>query len=178
MVKSKIFDRVKLGAFRLLPQKWRNAALAWILRTWYKPPMLVFPVNVQAIKKAFIILPEDPIEAFHQIPNYLQIAAHFDKASFFIFGTDKASEFFRHIQPDASFFEYIPSQRFLFSKEFKKWGKVFSKEEFDLCLIMEHSPDISLLYLAGKTAAAVRVGYKKAGQFPYLNLHVNLMPRQ
>jgi ADP-heptose:LPS heptosyltransferase len=178
MMKSKIFGRVKYFAFRLMPEKWRNAVLAWILRTWYKPPMLVFPWSTNAIRKALVILPEDPVEAFHQIPNYLQIAAHFNSTAFSLFCTGKVSAFFRHIQPNAAFYEYDPHERFLFSREFREWGRTFSKEEFDLCLVMEHSPDISHLYLAGKTAAAVRAGYSEAGLFPFLNIHVNPSPKQ
>jgi ADP-heptose:LPS heptosyltransferase len=178
-MKSKIFGKVKYFAFQLMPLRWRFSVLAWILRTWYKPPTLAFPWSKQAISKALVILPEDPVEAFHQIPTYLQLTAHFRNTSFFLCCTGKVATFFRHIQPNATFFEYDTWQRFLFSGLFEEWGKAFLKEEFDLCLILEHTPDISLLYLAGKTAAAVRAGYSEAGgEFPFLNIHVNPSPER
>jgi ADP-heptose:LPS heptosyltransferase len=173
MPKSKTFGKMKLFASNLLPRHSRDALLAWILRTWYKPPTLAFPWNNHAIKKALVILPEDPVEAFHQINNYLQITALYRSASFVLLCTSSVGAFFKHVHPEATIVEYDASQRYLFSQELEERGKSFFKEEFDLCLILEHEPDISLLFLAGKTSAPVRAGYSEAGLFPFLNMHIN-----
>ena len=163
---------------RMIPKRWQNALLSWILRTWYKPPALVFPWNNPAIKKALIILPEDSVEAFHQINNYLQIASFYRKASFFLLCTETIGAFFKHIHPEATLHEYDPSKRFLFSRQMRTLGASFSKEEFDLCVVLEHAPDISMLFLAGQTSALIRAGYTEAGKFPFLNMHVNLSKKQ
>jgi ADP-heptose:LPS heptosyltransferase len=173
MAKSKTFGKMKFFASSMMPVRWRNAMLTWILRTWYRPPELVFPWNNQALKKALVILPEDPVEAFHQINNYLRITGHYRNASFYLFCTGKVGAFFKHVHPEATIIEYEPSERFLFSRQFEERGKFFSREEFDLCLVLEHSPDMSMLYLAGKTSALIRAGYTEAGEFPFLNMHVN-----
>ena len=176
MAKSKIFSNLKRFTFGIMPSKWKSAFLAWVLTARYKPPELVFPWNPHAISRALVILPEDPVEAFHQIVNYMQIAVYFETASFVIFCTGKVSAFFRYIHPEATVIEYDVAQRYLFSHEFDEQAKIFSKEEFDLCLVLEHAPDISLLFLAGKTAAAIRAGYTEAGAFPFLNMHINASP--
>ncbi len=173
MAKSKTFGKIKFFASSVMPKHWRNAVLAWILRTRYKPPALVFPWNNHALKKALVILPEDPVEAFHQINNYLGIVGLYRNASFVLFCTAKVGAFFKHVHPEATIVEYDPSERFLFSGLFEERGRFFSKEEFDLCLVLEHAPDISVLYLAGKTSALIRAGYTEAGEFPFLNMHVN-----
>jgi len=169
---------MKFFASGIMPVRWRNAMLAWVLRTWYRPPELVFPWNNHAFKKALVILPEDPVEAFHQINNYLRITGLYRNASFFLFCTAQVGAFFKNIHPGATIIEYEPSERFLFSRQFEERGKFFSREEFDLCLVLERSPDMSMLYLAGKTSALIRAGYTEAGEFPFLNMHVNLSREQ
>jgi hypothetical protein len=173
MAKSKIFDKMQRFVLLAMPKQWQKGLLAWILRTWYKPPALVFPWKKQGIKKALVMLPEDPVEAFHQINNYLQIAALYRSTSFFLLCTGKVGAFFKHVHPEATIVEYDPSQRFLFSRQFSEQGRVFSREEFDLCVVLERTPELSLLFLAGKTAAPIRAGYTEAGAFPFLNMHVN-----
>ena len=118
-------------------------------------------------------MPEGPVEAFHQIKTYLGLTTLFKNAAFSIFCTTENGLLFQQIHPEATIVEYDISQRYLFSRDFHVWGKRFNKEEFDLCVLLEHSPDISLLTLAGKTASPVRVGYGGAGDFPFLNVHVN-----
>jgi len=130
------------------------------------------------MKKVLTILPEDPIEAFHQINNFLRISALFKNASFTVFCTREVAPFFKLVHPEAVFVEYEGKSRALFSKEFDAWGREFSGEEFGLCLMLERRPDISLLYLAGKTAAPVRAGYFGAGEFPFLNMQVNPSPKR
>ena len=133
---------------------------------------------MSAINKILAVLPEEPVEAFHQINNYLRISSFFKNAKFVIFCTREVAPFFKQIHPEASITEYDRSVRYLFSPEFNAWGKEFNREEFDVCLMLERNPDISLRYLAGKTAAAVRVGYVGAGDFPFLNMHINPSPKR
>jgi hypothetical protein len=178
MSKSKTFDALRRFASQMMPRRWQNAILSWILRTRYKPPTLVFPWNKSAIKKALVILPEDPIEAFHQINNYLQIASFYQNATFSLLCIEKIGALFKHVHPEAFIYEYEPSQRFLFSRQLSALGASFSKEEFDMSVILEHTPDISMLFLVGKTAARIRAGYTEAGEFPFLNMHVNLSKKQ
>jgi hypothetical protein len=172
MEKSNFFGKTGFFLFRLLPPGWRAGLLKWIITVRYRSPSLVCPWNCASMKKILVLLPEDPVEAFHQINNYLRIAPLFKNAKVSIFCTKNVGRFFRLVHPDAEFNEYEISSRFLFSREFTAWGKIFSKEEFDLCLLLERSPDISLLFLVGKTVAPIRAGYSGAGDFPFLNIHV------
>ncbi len=177
MRKSNFFGKIKYAASKLLPGRWRFKCIQWALQTWYKPPGLIFPWN-STMKKVLVILPEDPVEAFHQITNYLQLVALFQKAAFSLLCTQKISPFFRQVHPAATIVEYEPPQRFLFSRDFDDIGKLFFREEFDLCLVLERTPDISLLFVAGKTAAPLRVGYRGAGEFPFLNMQMSPSPKR
>jgi hypothetical protein len=80
MVKSKLFSKIKYVVFRLLPRRWREGLLRWIVKTRYKSPPLIFPWDCSAMKKVLTILPEDPIEAFHQINNLYQGSSAFFQA--------------------------------------------------------------------------------------------------
>jgi ADP-heptose:LPS heptosyltransferase len=178
MAKSNIFGNSKRFLSKLLPGRWRFGLLQWTVIHRFKAPPLVFPWNCSTMKKVLAILPEEPVEAFHQISNYIRISGLFHDASFVVFCTREVRPYFQQVHPQAAFIEYERRQRFLFSKEFDEWGKELHDEEFDLCLMLERSPDASLLYLAGKTAAAVRAGYCGAGEFPFLNLQVNPSSKQ
>ena len=178
MTKSKLFGKVKRLLFLLAPQQWRLNLLQWNIKTRYKSPPLVFPWKGVAMKKVLAILPEEPVEAFHQINNYLRISALFKNATFTIFCTQKVGPYFQQVHPQATFIEYDREARGLFSGEFDAWGNEFNKEEFDVCLLLERCPDVSLLYLAGKTAAPVRAGYYGAGDYPFINMHVNPSPKR
>ena len=178
MAKSNLFAKSRYFLFKVLPQGYRNRLLRWIVATRFKSPQLVFPWKSAAIKKILAILPEEPVEAFHQINNYLRISAHFKHASFVLFCTKEVAPYFKQIHPEAVVIEYDRAVRHLFSSEFDAWGKELGAEEFDFCLMLERSPDISLLYIAGKTAAPVRAGYCSAGDFPFLNMHINPSPKR
>jgi ADP-heptose:LPS heptosyltransferase len=173
MAKSKIFGEAMYFFSKMLPYAWSVSLIKWLVRVRYKAPVLEFPWNGMGIKKVFVILPEGPVDAFHQIKTYLGLTSLFQNAAFSIFCTRENGVLFHQVHPEATIVEYDTSQRYLFSRDFHAWGKHFHKEEFDLCVLLEHSPDISLLFLAGKTASPIRAGYRGAGDFPFLNVHVN-----
>ena len=170
MAKSKLFGKTMYFFSKMFPPPWRISLTKWIVRN---APALEFPWNCAGIKKVLVILPEAPVDAFHQIKTYLGLTALFKNAAFSIFCTHENGVLFQQVHPEASTMEYDPSQRRLFSQDFQAWGKHFKKEEFDLCVLLEPSPDISLLSLAGKTASPIRAGYAGSGEFPFLNVHVN-----
>jgi ADP-heptose:LPS heptosyltransferase len=173
MGKSNFLDKTLNFLFTLLSRDKRAGLLRWIIRTSYKPPSLVFPWNLAEMKKALFILPEETVDAFHQINNYLRLLSLLKTAKVTIVCTKEIGPFFKLIYPDAVFIEYEKSSRFVFSREFREIGKMVSEEDFDICFLLERNPDMTLLFLAGKTASPVRAGYGNAGNFPFLNMHVN-----
>jgi ADP-heptose:LPS heptosyltransferase len=85
----------------------------------------------------------------------------------------RVTPFFKTIAGVAEFIEYDDESRYLFSTEFEGIGHDIRNGHYDLCVMLEPSPDLPLLYIAGQSAAAVRVGFAGAGDYPFLNLHVN-----
>jgi ADP-heptose:LPS heptosyltransferase len=160
----------------LLPASWRVAFVKWLVGVRFKCPQLSFPWNYSAFKKVLVILPEEPVEAVHQIKTYLGLASLIKNAGFFILCTKDVAMFFQRIHPEATFVEYEKSERYLFSDEFKALGKYFFSEEIDLCLLLERVPNDALLYLIGKTAAPFRAGYVGSAHYPFLNIQVNPLP--
>lgn len=152
--------------------------IKWLVRVRYKAPALVFPWNCTVIKKILVILPEGPVDAFHQIKTYMGLKTLFKNAAFSVFCTHENALLFQQIHPEASMAEYDVSQRYLFSREFRAWEKKIHAEEFDLCVLLEHFPHISLLSLAGKTASPIRAGYEGSGGWPFLNVRVNPSPEK
>jgi hypothetical protein len=176
MAKSKLFGRTTYFFSKMLPSAWRISLIKWVVRVRYKAPAMAFPWDCAGIKKVLVILPEGPVDAFHQIKTYLGLKTLFKNAAFSIFCTHENGLLFQQIHPEAVLVEYDISQRYLFSRDFHAREKHFHREEFDLCVLLEHSPDISLLSLAGKTASPIRAGYKGSGDFPFLNVHGNPSP--
>lgn len=160
----------------MFPPSWRVAFIKWLVGVRFKCPQLSFPWNYSAFKKVLVILPEEPIEAFHQIKTYLGLVSLIKNARFFIFCTKNVATLFHQIHPEATMVEYETSERYLFSDEFHALGKYFLSEEIDLCLLLERQPDNALLYLIGKTAAPFRAGYVGSAQYPFLNIQVNPAP--
>jgi ADP-heptose:LPS heptosyltransferase len=173
MAKSKVFGKTAYFFLKMLPFARRFSLIKWLVRALYKTPVLEFPWNCTGINKILVVLPEGPVDAFHQIKTYLGLTTLFKNAAFSVFCTHDVGVLFQQIHPEAEITEYDMSQRYLFSRDFHVLGKRFNKEKFDLCVLLEHSPDISLLSLVGKTASPIRAGYKGSGDFPFLNVHVN-----
>jgi ADP-heptose:LPS heptosyltransferase len=74
--------------------------------------------------------------------------------------------------PGLNVIEYDLDSSKTFARQFTGLAKEF-RGIVDICFLLDHKPDLSLLYLAGASAAPARVGYYGAGKYPFLNLQVS-----
>jgi ADP-heptose:LPS heptosyltransferase len=98
--------------------------------------------------------------------------ALFRDAEFWLLCEHATARYFTAMSGIARLVEYDVSDRFIFSAAFEKLSHSFQREGFDVCVLFEESPDFSLLYLAGKTGAAIRAGFAHSGSFPFLNVRI------
>jgi len=150
--------------------------LKWSVARKYKAPRFEFPYACGPLPRILVILPEEPLAALHQVSCLTSVAAHFKAAHLVALCEKRVAPFFKTLGTVSKFMEYDAADRYLFSREFDGIGREISAGRFDMCLMLEPNPDLSLLYCAGKSAAQVRIGIKGAGDYPFLNLHVNPAP--
>jgi len=173
MKKSKLFANPKSFVSSILPARTRLHLLRSSVEKTCHAPQLVFPFAADSFKRALVIAPCDPLWALHQLACVISITAHCKGAHVTVMCERRVTPFFRTIAGIAEFIEYDDEARYLFSTEFERIGHDVRDGHYDLCVMLEPSPDLPLLYIAGQSAAAVRVGFVGAGDYPFLNLHVS-----
>jgi ADP-heptose:LPS heptosyltransferase len=71
--------------------------------------------------------------------------------------------------PNVSIIEYHEEESNGFATQFISFLPQF-KNRFDICILLDRTPDLSTLSLIGSTNAPIRAGYEEAGGYPFLNL--------
>jgi ADP-heptose:LPS heptosyltransferase len=173
MRKSKFFGSFKSFLSSCLPASARVSLLARAVERKCRAPQFAFPFKCGPSPRLLVILPEDPLAALHQVSCLVSLAAHFKGAHVTVLCEKRVTPFFKTLGGIAELMEYAAPDRYLFSGEFDKIGREISGGRYDVCLMLEPEPDLALLYSAGRSAAPVRIGFRGAGDYPFLNLHVN-----
>jgi|WetSurMetagenome_2_1015567.scaffolds.fasta_scaffold00056_5 ADP-heptose:LPS heptosyltransferase len=160
----------------MLPPGARLAFLGRSVERKYRAQRMTFPYDMGPSRRVLIILPLDPVTALHQITGVASLVARYAGVHVSVVSEKRITPFFRAIAGIAEFIEYDRDEHYLFSPAFDAMGKKIHTGKFDVCLMLESSPDSALLYMAGQSAAALRVGLAGAGEYPFLNLHVKPSP--
>jgi ADP-heptose:LPS heptosyltransferase len=176
MTNSKTFGSLKSFLSSALPPGARLSLLRRIVERTYRAPQLVFPPGIGSLQRLLVILPGDPLVALHQLTCIVSLASHVKDARIALLCEKRVTPFFKTLLGITDFIEYDEAEHFLFSPRFDKIGKEIHAGGYDACLMLDPAPDLSLLYIAGQSAAAVRVGLAGAGDYPFINLHVNPAP--
>jgi ADP-heptose:LPS heptosyltransferase len=146
--------------------------LAGIVRrqTAHLPPLL-FPLDTAAVKRVLVILPPEQLSVLHQLKNIHALKTVFRNADMTLLAEASCVELAGIIE-DVSIAEYRREEKRLFSASFSVFNRSL-KDSADVCCLLTDTEDLPLLYLAGRTVSPVRVGYAAAGEFPFINIHVN-----
>jgi ADP-heptose:LPS heptosyltransferase len=136
----------------------------------------VFPYECGAATRFLIILPVDPFFALLELSCIASLAAHCRGAHIAVLCERRVTPFFKSLSGISEFIEYDENEQYLFSKEFDRIGKEVNAGRYDVCMMLETDPDLSLLFAAGQSAAAVRIALSGAGDYPFINQHVNPAP--
>jgi ADP-heptose:LPS heptosyltransferase len=178
MRKTKFFGSYKSFLSSFLPAGAVVSLLRWNVERKYRAPQLVFPYECGPSPRFLVILPDTPLAALHQLSCLVSLAAHFKGAHLAVLCEKRVTPFFKTVAGIAEFIEYDAAEQYLFSREFDRIGKEISAARYDVCVMLSQDPQLALLYAAGQTAAQVRIGLKGAGDYPFLNLHVNPAPER
>lgn len=144
---------------------------SFILKRRYRVSPINFPVNVSEIKEILLILPEKQIDVLYQLQNVIGLASLFKHAGVTLICERQTTSLVKMI-PGLNVVEYDCAASSVFAKEFTDIAREF-RGNVDICFLLDHKPDLPLLYLTGASAAPARIGYFGAGKFPYLNLQVS-----
>ncbi len=143
-----------------------------LVRRKYQPEKLDLPFDLNTVENILFILPEEPLEALHQIANIFSIVNHYPEADVVILCEKNVVPFFENIHGTPEIIEYNIEDRYLFSNKFISLNKIMGKKNFDLCCFLERKPDLSLLHLVGQIGVKVRVTYSDIGEFPFFNFRI------
>ena len=144
---------------------------SFLLKRRYKVSPISFPINVTEVKEILLILPPRQIDVLYQLQNITGLASLFKHAGVTLVCEHQSTSLVKMI-PGLNVIEYDLDSSKIFAKQFTGLAKEF-RGIVDICFLLDHKPDLPLLYLAGASAAPVRVGYYGAGKYPFLNLQVS-----
>jgi len=172
MAHSKKTGSWKRFAFALLGRTNGRKLLARIVRKQTAHlPLFSFPLDAVSVKRVLLILPPEPLSVLHQLKNIVALKLFFRNAETTLLAEASCTEFAGMVE-GVSLIEYRREEKRLFSASFSVFNRSL-KGTAEVCCLLTDREDLPLLYLAGRTAAPVRVGYAGAGLFPFINLHVN-----
>jgi ADP-heptose:LPS heptosyltransferase len=117
-----------------------------------------------------IILPSKRLQVLHQLKTLAELTSFFKNSNITILAEETCAPIVRLIDR-TNVIDYEYDQKKLFSSAMRHFIREFHGS-VDLCCLLTREEDLPLLYLAGMTAAPVRIGYAGSGGSPFLNLHV------
>jgi ADP-heptose:LPS heptosyltransferase len=158
--------------FSILGKKARRAAVTFLARRLVRNRAISFPADVESARKLVFILPEEPLAALHQVENVMSLLVLFNDSQVTLLCEKNVPAFFKSIHGVAAIETYDGADRFLFSREAHRIAALLAAGEFDVCFLLERTPDLSLLYCAAASCAPVRIGFDEAGAYPFLNLRI------
>jgi ADP-heptose:LPS heptosyltransferase len=135
-----------------------------------------FPLDPDRFKRILVILPGKRLQVLHQLRNLAELKAYFKNAAFTVL-VEELSVSLVNLIDGLTVVDYAYNEKKLFSAAFKQFTREFH-DIVDLCFLLTRDEDLPLLYLAGMTAAPIRIGYGGAGGSPFLNIHLNPSPQR
>jgi len=157
---------------RILGEKGRVRLVRYSAPCLRAPHAFALPLDLKTARRVAVLLPEDPFDALLQMNTVLAVVHLFHRADIVIICECRVAAFFGHVQGIKEIVTYKIEGRYLFSREFMTLGGILALRQFDVCLLLERNPDISLLHLMVRMSPKVRVGYAGASDYPFLNVRI------
>jgi ADP-heptose:LPS heptosyltransferase len=168
--KAKSTVRVRGTLFKLLGKSHSKSILSLVLKRRQHESLVNFPINVSHVKNIVIILPEDRLQSLYQLKNVISLVSTFKHAAITLLCEQSIASVVNMI-PGLSIIEYDIEDRIGFGSSFLNLSRQF-RGSADICFLLDHQPELAVLYFAGATRAPIRIGYHDSGEYPFLNLHV------
>jgi hypothetical protein len=171
--KAKFSGRTRYFFYTVLGSKRTKSIIALYYRNKFRKQFFRFPVDPHSVSSVLIVLPESSLDILYQLKNILSIMAVFTKARVTAFCPDMETSLLKMI-PELEIVEYPKEEPDRFTS-FGSFKRQF-KNNVDICILLDRTPDISKVSFVISTNAPIRAGYKDAGDFPFLNLKVGANP--
>lgn len=168
--KAKSTVRVRGTLFRLLGKNHSKSLLSLMLKRRQHENLVSFPINISHVKNIVIILPEDRLQSLYQLKNVISLVSTFKHAAITLLCEQSIASVVNMI-PGLSIIEYDIEDRIGFGSSFLNLSRQF-RGSADICFLLDHQPELAVLYFTGATHAPIRIGYHDSGEYPFLNLHV------
>ncbi|MBN1306412.1 MAG: hypothetical protein JXA18_00745 [Chitinispirillaceae bacterium] len=160
--------------FSLLGNARSRKFFTFLLRKNHKAPAFHFPIDITSVKNILLILPEDRLLVLHQLKNVISLMTLYKHAAVTLLCERSAAAYIKMV-PGLNLIEY--DAQYYYSAGFSRLAQQF-RGSIDICFLLDTEPGLPVLYMAGSTAAPVRIGYGDAGEFPFLNLHIRPSPKR
>ncbi|MFP4416292.1 MAG: glycosyltransferase family 9 protein [Chitinispirillaceae bacterium] len=156
----------------LLGGRGRAGLLRMFARMKYKSLSVDVPSRLRCAEKILIILPEEPFMALQQVETVVSMVSHFSRSEITLFCEQSVAAYFKKIKGITSILTYEKTERFLFSRDFRTYGKVLARERFDVLFFLEKAPKPALLSIVIQSSVPLRISYEGVGDFPFFNFRV------
>lgn len=168
--KSKPTMRVRGTFFKIIGKNRSKSLLSLVLKRRKNETTVRFPINVSHVKQIVIILPEDRLQSLYQLKNVISLVSTFKHAAVALLCEQTIASVVNMI-PGLEIIEYDVEDRIGFGSSFLNLSRQF-QDSADICFLLDHQPELGVLYFAGSTRAPIRIGYHDSGDYPFLNLRI------
>ncbi len=141
-------------------------------RLKYKSQPVSVPSRLDCAEKILIIIPEDTFMALEQVETVVSIVSHYSQAEISLFCEQSTASYFKKIKGITSIITYAESERFLFSRDFRTYGKMLAREQFDVLFFLEREAHPAFLNLVVQSSIPLRICYEGTADFPFFNFRV------
>jgi hypothetical protein len=169
--KAKFSGRARQFFYSVLGSKKTKSIIALYYRKKFRKKLFRFPVDPHSVSSVLVVLPESSLDILYQLKNILSIMAIFTKAKVTAICPEAETSLLKMV-PDLEIAEYPNDETDRFAI-FSVFTRQF-KNNVDICILLDRTPDISKVSFVVSTNAPIRAGYKDAGDFPFLNLKVGV----
>ncbi|NLD94321.1 MAG: hypothetical protein GX639_16830 [Fibrobacter sp.] len=171
--KAKFSGRARQFFYSVLGSTRTKSIISLYYRKKFRKKFFSFPVDPQSIDNVLVVLPESTLEILYQLKNILSMMAIFTNAKVTALCPDTGVALLKMI-PELEIVEYPTDDpdRFIVFSFFKRQFK----NNVDICILLDRTPDIAKVSFVVSTNAQIRAGYKDTVDFPFLNLKVGANP--
>ena len=172
MANRKLTNNFKYFYVNYLPDRLQRKAVRFFYGIKAESEELEYNCALDSTRNILIILPDSLHEIVLLRKYIISVKEHFEDSVIDVVAPYYAKDIIQSNPyiDGGMFFKHDDIQ--LFSNDFNELRDTIQNREYDTCFLMEKKLDLLKLVLAASSKAALRIGYKSAASYPFLNFSV------
>ena len=159
--------------FRWIGEARGKRLLSWYVGRKTTVAQVEMPLHLESATKVLCILPENALEALHQYRTIISLASAYPACSWEILGGAEITDYFSSVRGVSRCPSWDGRARQLFTPQFAQVVHQIHASGYNLCLLLDSNPSLCSLYMTQASGAPIRIGFRNAAEFPFVNIAAN-----